>query len=187
MLPLHLEHHEAVGQQNQVKPTTMTAPEPPPAARSLGPVPQHAVSRPSRNIQYILLDNCRNIPAHCGLTHGAHSGSASCHPVDHFPSTDVGFILPLPKDPPVFLTFPIPTRKPAQGSKHSLSARKRLPVFRRLCGEHVPSTDPTDESLETSSHEENEQPKSSLSTTGGQERPEDEERLWVAPRATRYK
>ncbi|XP_015735845.1 uncharacterized protein LOC107322379 isoform X2 [Coturnix japonica] len=93
------------------KPTTMTAPAPLPQRRC----------HPSRAIQYILLDSCRNIPASHILasmdSYRAHRG------------------------------------KPAQGSGHSLDARKRLPVFLQLCGDDVSTTAPRDAHLQTLSHE----------------------------------
>jgi len=140
----------------------MTAPAPPRAASSRSPLAQRARSHPSRTIQYILLDSCRNVPAShilAGMdSHKAHRGSASCHPVNHIPSAAVGCCPLLPSYLPVFLTFPILPRKPAQGSGHSLDARKRLPVFLQLCGEDVATTSPRDVRLQISSHERKVQP-----------------------------
>ncbi|XP_021271312.1 uncharacterized protein LOC110407698 [Numida meleagris] len=144
------------------KPTTVTAPAPQRAAGSLSSLPQRACSRSSRAIQYILLDSCRNIPAPHGLaskgSHRAQRGSASCHPINHVPSTTVGCCPPVPSYlsvSPTFLSLP---RKLAHGSGHSLDAWKRLPVFLQLCGEDVPTTASKDARLQTSSHERKEQP-----------------------------
>ncbi|XP_015735844.1 uncharacterized protein LOC107322379 isoform X1 [Coturnix japonica] len=126
------------------KPTTMTAPAPLPQRRC----------HPSRAIQYILLDSCRNIPASHILasmdSYRAHRGSASCHPINHVPSTAVSSCSLHPSYLPM---FPILHRKPAQGSGHSLDARKRLPVFLQLCGDDVSTTAPRDAHLQTLSHE----------------------------------
>ncbi|XP_019477439.1 uncharacterized protein LOC109370628 isoform X1 [Meleagris gallopavo] len=144
------------------KPTPTTAPAPPRAAGSLSPLPQRARSHPPRAVRYILLDSCRNIPASYILasvdSHKAHRGSASCHPVNHVPSTAVGCCSLFPSYLPVFLTFPILPRKPTQGSGRSPDARKRLPVFLQLCGEDVPISSPRDARLQTSSHERKVQP-----------------------------
>ncbi|POI34168.1 hypothetical protein CIB84_002080 [Bambusicola thoracicus] len=147
---------------SEAKPTTMTAPAPLRAASSLSPLAQRARSHPPRTIQYILLDSCRNVPASHILagtdSHKAHRRPASCHPVNHIPSTAVGCCPLLPSYLPLFLTFPILPSKPAQGSGHCLDARKRLPVFLKLCEEDVATTSPRDARLQISSHEQKVQP-----------------------------
>ncbi|KGL93379.1 hypothetical protein N301_12330, partial [Charadrius vociferus] len=106
----------------------MSAPAPQCTARSLSPLPEHAISHTSRAIKYIFLNGCKNITASHALagagTHKVYKGSASSRP-----------------------------KKQAKGLGHFLASRKRLPVFQQLCGEAVPAMSPGDVHLQNSSQE----------------------------------
>lgn len=123
----------------------MSGPAPQYAARSLPSPPKRTLSRTSRTIRYVFLDGCKNItashtPDGAGSTHKVYKGSASSHPKAKYPpNTAAERCPPLPKHLPTFFTFPMHLEKQAKGSGHVLASKKRLPVFRQLCGEAVPA------------------------------------------------
>ena len=136
----------------------MSAPAPQCAARSLSPLPELTLSHTSRAIKYIFLDGCKNITASHILdsagTHKVYKGSVSRHSkVKHNPSTAADCCPPLPKYLPTFCTFPMHLEKQAKGLEHYLASKKRLPVFRQLCGEAVPGMALGDVHLQNSSQE----------------------------------
>lgn len=91
----------------------------------------------SRDIRYIFLESCRNIPASHpldgpGASHVPH-GPASCHPTARlYLSTDRDRRPSAPRHLPASLA-----EVAAMDVRGSPEAKKRLPVFRQLCGEAV--------------------------------------------------
>lgn len=135
----------------------MTAPAPAGAA-------ERALSHSTRAIRYIFLDGCKNIStSHALASAGAHKiykVSASSRPeVKHIPSTAEDCWPPLPASLPMFVSFPVHPEKQSKGSGHFLPPKKRLPVFRQLCGEDVPGTAPGGARLQTSSQGQKEPPR----------------------------
>lgn len=134
----------------------MTAPAAPGAA-------ERSLSHTSRAIRYIFLDGCKNISASQALAsagaHKIYKVSASSRPeVKHIPSTAEDCWPPLPAYLPMFVSFPIHPNKQTKGSGHFLAPKKRLPVFRQLCGEDVPGTALGGARLQTSSQGQKEPP-----------------------------
>lgn len=97
----------------------------------------------SRDIRYIFLESCRNIPAsHHHPLDGAGAssippGPAPCHPrAQRRPSADEDDChSSLARHLPAFLAFPTCLEMGAVDVRGSPEAKKRLPVFRQLCGE----------------------------------------------------
>lgn len=137
----------------------MSGPAPQSASRSLSSPPKRTLSRTSRTIRYVFLDGCKNITAsHItdgeGSAHKVYKGSVSSQPKGkHPPNTAAERCPPLPKHLPTFFTFPMHLEKQAMGLGHVLASKKRLPVFRQLCGEAVPTTALGDVHLQNSSQE----------------------------------
>ncbi|KFP52545.1 hypothetical protein N323_04892 [Cathartes aura] len=102
----------------------MSAPAPQCAARSLSPLPELTLSHTSRAIKYIFLDGCKNITASHILD------SAGTHKV-----------------------YKGSVSRHSKGLEHYLASKKRLPVFRQLCGEAVPGMALGDVHLQNSSQE----------------------------------
>ncbi|KQK82180.1 hypothetical protein AAES_73300 [Amazona aestiva] len=111
-----------------VRPVTMWAPAPQCAAERFSTLPDCKLTHTSIIIRYTFFDGCKNIPAFHILeaagTRKVYKGSAYCPP--HLKS-----LLP-------FFTFPMQLEEQAQGLEHFPASKKRLPVFRQLCGEAVP-------------------------------------------------
>lgn len=107
-------------------------------ARGLS-LPECTPYHTSRDIRYIFLESCRNIPASHHPLDGAGAsavphGAAPCHPTaQHYLSTDEDCDFSPARHLPAFLALSTEVRD-ARGSPE---AKKRLPVFRRLCGEAV--------------------------------------------------
>jgi len=136
----------------------MSAAAPQCAARSLSPLPERTLSRPSRAIRYVFLNGCKNItashtPAGAG-THKVYKGPVSSHSkVKRNPRIAADCCPRPPRHVPVFSTFPMHLEQQTQGSGHFLASKKRLPVFQQLCGEAVPVTALGDVHLQNSSQE----------------------------------
>lgn len=110
-------------------------------ARSLS-LPECTPYHTSRDIRYIFLESCRNIPASHPLDGAGASnvpqGPASRHPTaQHYLSTDEDCDSSLPQHLPAFLTFSARVEMEAMDVRGSPDSKKRLPVFRQLCGEAV--------------------------------------------------
>ncbi|CAN8197308.1 unnamed protein product [Coccothraustes coccothraustes] len=96
----------------------------------------------SRDIRYIFLESCRNIPASRpldgpGASHVPH-GPAPCHPTAQlYRSTDRDRDSCVPRQLPGSLAVPSCAEAGAMDVRGSPEAKKRLPVFRQLCGEAV--------------------------------------------------
>ncbi|OPJ78705.1 hypothetical protein AV530_003481 [Patagioenas fasciata monilis] len=137
----------------------MSGPAPQYTAWSLSSLPKRTLPSTSRTIRYVFLDGCKNIPASytmdgAGSAHKVYKGFVSSHPkAKHPPNTAAERCPPLPKYFPTFFTFPMHLEKQAMGSGHVLASKKRLPVFRQLCGEAVPTTALGDVHLQNSSQE----------------------------------
>lgn len=108
-----------------------------PAFQSLAEcTPQHS----SRDIRYIFLESCRNIPASQHGLDGAGGssvppGPAPCHPsAQRQLDTDNDCGSSLPQR---LLALSMRVGVEAMEGRGSPGAKKRLPVFRRLCGEAV--------------------------------------------------
>ncbi|KFQ44368.1 hypothetical protein N333_11044 [Nestor notabilis] len=116
----------------------MWAPAPQCAAERLSPLPKRKLPQTSRDIKYIFLDGCKNITAshirEAAGIHKVYKGSAYCPP--HL------------KYLPTFFTFPMQLEEQAKGLEHFSASKKRLPVFRQLCGEDVPGIHLQDSSQE---------------------------------------
>ncbi|XP_053851158.1 uncharacterized protein LOC128817078 [Vidua macroura] len=116
------------------RPAPMSAPAFQREARSLS-LPECTPYHTSRDIRYIFLESCRNIPAShpldgAGASHIPH-GAACCHPTaQHHLSTDDDGDSSLPRHLPAL-------EREATDVRGSPEAKKRLPVFRQLCGEAV--------------------------------------------------
>lgn len=149
----------------------------------LSPLPKQKLSHTSRDIKYIFLKGCKNISASLTLdgasAHKAYRGSVSCHPKEkHKPSIAADCCPPPPKYLPTSFTFPMHLEKHDMDSFPA--SRKRLPVFRQLCGEAVPGMAFGDVHPQNSSQELKEQP-GGQSTEGGCKRLDDEAGSKVLP------
>ncbi|RMC10799.1 hypothetical protein DUI87_12511 [Hirundo rustica rustica] len=106
-------------------------------------LPECTPYRASRDIRYIFLESCRNIPAPRHPRDGPGAGSvphgpAPCHPTArHYLSTDEDCDFSLPQHLPAFLALSARVDAEAVDAGGSPEAKKRLPVFRQLCGEAV--------------------------------------------------
>ncbi|XP_016158416.1 PREDICTED: serine/threonine-protein kinase WNK4-like isoform X2 [Ficedula albicollis] len=135
--------HLLSGPNREVSPgfraAPMSAPAFPCPARSLS-LPECTPYHTSRDIRYIFLESCRNIPASQHPLDGAGAssvppGPAPCHPTaQHYLSTDEDCDSSLPQQ---LLAFSTRLRAEAMDVRGSPDGKKRLPVFRRLCGEAV--------------------------------------------------
>ncbi|XP_027760489.1 uncharacterized protein LOC114068513 [Empidonax traillii] len=124
------------------RPATMSAPAFQCEARSPSSSPECTPYHTSRDIRYIFLESCRNIPAFRALdaagAGNVYQGSTSCHPtLRHYLSTDEDCYSSLPQYLPTFFTFSRHLEKEATDLRRSPGSKKRLPVFRQLCGEAV--------------------------------------------------
>ncbi|EOB07874.1 hypothetical protein Anapl_01681, partial [Anas platyrhynchos] len=93
---------------------------------------ERALSHSSRAIRYIFLDGCKNISTSHALA------SAGAHKIYKVSASG---------------------RPESKGSGHFYPPKKRLPVFRQLCGEDVPGTASGGARLQTSSQGQKEPPR----------------------------